>query len=135
MTSGRLPLPSTWRFDFGDYTSLGSTFQKFLANINLFSLAVYNLLNGGIGFANLQRSIYTVTVMAGPTTTLSFVNPLPIAPSGLSLVQCLALGNTPQALSTSVSVGNWTFDGHTITVLNVSGLVDGVTYQIALEVM
>ena len=129
------PLPPVWKWDFGDYSSLGATFQKFLANLNLFSLAVYNLFNGGIGFANVQRAIYSVTLTAGNVTPLSFVNPLDIAPSGLSLVQCLAIGNTAQALSTSVSVGNWSYDGKNINVLNVSGLVSGVQYQIALEVM
>ena len=129
------PLPPVWKWDFGDYSSLGATFQKFLANLNLFSLAVYNLFNGGIGFANMQRAIYSVTLTAGNVTPLSFVNPLDIAPSGLSLVQCLAIGNTAQALSTSVSVGNWSYDGKNINVLNVSGLVSGVQYQIALEVM
>ena len=103
--------------------------------LNLFSLAVYNLFNGGIGFANMQRAIYSVTLTAGNVTPLSFVNPLDIAPSGLSLIQCLAIGNTAQALSTSVSVGNWSYDGKNINVLNVSGLVSGVQYQIALEVM
>ena len=129
------PLPPVWKWDFGDYSSLGATFQKFLANLNLFSLAVYNLFNGGIGFANMQRAIYSVTLTAGNVTPLSFVNPLDIAPSGLSLIQCLAIGNTAQALSTSVSVGNWSYDGKNINVLNVSGLVSGVQYQIALEVM
>jgi hypothetical protein len=128
-------LPPIYRFDWGDYLQLGATFQKFLANLNLFTLGVYNLLNGGIGFANLQRSIYKATVTAGNVTPLSFVNPLSIAPSGLSLVQCLAVGATAQALSSSVSVGNWTYDGKTISVLNISGLVSGVTYQIALEVL
>ena len=127
-------LPSVWRFDLGDYTGLGSVFSKFLSNLNLFTLACYNILNGGIGFQNMQRAIYRITVTAGEYTPLSFVNPLPVAPSGLSLVQCLAVGNTPQALSSSVSVGNWMYNGKTISVLNISGLVAGVTYQIALEV-
>ena len=135
MANGNQPLPSTWRFDYGDYSPLGATFQKFLSNLNLFTLAVYNILNGGVGFQNLQRTIYSVTLTAGQVTPISFVNPLPIAPSGLSLVQCLAQGNTPQALSSSVSVGNWTFDGSTITILNVSGLVAGVTYKLSLEIM
>ena len=127
-------LPSLWRFDYGDYTSLGSTFQKFLANLNLFTLAVYNLLNGGIGFANMQRTIYRTTVTASTVTPLSFVNSLTIAPSGLSVVQVLAVGTTPQALSTSVSAANFVYDGKNINILNISGLVAGVTYNIALEV-
>ena len=135
MANGNQPLPPLYRFDYGDYSSLGATFQKFLSNLNLFTLAVYNILNGGVGFQNLQRTIYSVVLTAGQVTPLSFVNPLSIAPSGLSLVQCLAQGNTPQALSSSVSVGNWTFDGSTITILNVSGLVAGVTYKLSLEIM
>ena len=80
MSQPRLQLPSTYRFDFGDYASLGPVFQKFLGGLNIFTLAVYNLLNGGIGFANLQRALYSVTVTAGATTPLSFVNPLPVPP-------------------------------------------------------
>ena len=128
-------LPSLWRFDYGDYSQLGSTFQKFLANLNLFTLAVYNILNGGITFENMQRSIYKATITAGEITPMSFVNPLSIPPNGLHLVQALAVGNTTQALTSSVSVGNWTYDGSVINILNISGLVAGVTYQIALEVM
>ena len=128
-------LPNLWRFDFGDYSTLGSTFQKFLANLNLFTLAIYNIVNGGITFENMERSIYKVTITAGNITPMSFVNPLSIAPSGLHLVQALAVGNTPQALTSSVSVGNWDYDGKNINIYNISGLVTGVTYQIALEVM
>ena len=127
-------LPPVWRFDFGDYTSLGATFQKFLSNINLFTLAVYNALNGGIGFQNLQRSIYSVTVTAGTTTPLTFVNPLSIAPSGISIVRVLLPGKTNTPLTSAVSAANWIYDGKYITVLNITGLTSGLSYQISLEV-
>jgi hypothetical protein len=127
-------LPPVWRFDFGDYTSLGATFQKFLSNINLFTLAVYNALNGGIGFQNLQRAIYSVTVTAGTTTPLTFVNPLSIAPSGISIVRVLLPGKTNTPLANAVSAANWIYDGKYITVLNITGLTSGLSYQISLEV-
>lgn len=127
-------LPPVWRFDFGDYQQLGETFQKFLANLNLFTLAVYNLFNGGIGFANLQRYIYTQTVTAGATTPLSFVNPLPVAPSGVSVVKILLVGNTNAAISNAISAANWFYDGKNINVLNIAGLTNGSSYQISLEV-
>jgi hypothetical protein len=128
-------LPPIWRFDFGDYTGLGAIFQKFLSNLNLFTLSVYNLLNGGIGFANLQRTVYSTTVLAGTTTPLVFVNPLTISPSGISVVQALQEGKTNTALTTAVSAANWYFDGKNINILNITGLTSGNTYQIALEVM
>lgn len=127
-------LPPIWRFDFGDYTSLGASFQKFLSNLNLFSLAVYNLLNGGIGYENMQRKIYSTTVLASTTTPVSFVNPLPIAPSGVSLVKVLLVGTTNTAITNSVSASNWFFDGTNINVLNVAGLTSGSSYKISLEV-
>ena len=129
------PLPPVFRFDFGDYTSLGSVFQKFLANLNLFTLAVYNLLNKGIGFQNLQRSIYTTSVLASSTTPLSFVNPLTVPPSGLCLVQVLLEGKTQTTLTSSISVANWVFDGRNINILNIAGLTSGKNYQISVEVM
>lgn len=128
-------LPPVWRFDFGDYLGLGSVFQKFLSNLNLFTLAVYNALNKGIGFDNLQRSLYSTTVLAGATTPLSFVNPLTIAPSGLAVVQVLQEGNVNTALVDAVSVANFYYDGRNINVLNITGLTSGEAYRIVLEVM
>ncbi len=127
-------LPPVWRFDFGDYAGLGSVFQKFLANLNLFSLATYNALNGGIGFANMQRAIYKISVIGATNTTLSFVNPLSIAPSGVSLV-AVAIKATPLvAITNSVSVANWSYDGRNINILSIPGLTSGVTYTLSLEV-
>ena len=128
-------LPQIWKFDFGDYSSLGVTFQKFLSNVNIFTQAVYNFMNGGVGFGNLQRTIYTETVTAGTTTPISFVNPLTVAPSGVSLVKCLLVANTPTAISNAISVANWYFDGENINILNIAGLTSGSSYNVSIEVM
>jgi hypothetical protein len=128
-------LPPIWRFDFGDYSSLGATFQKFLSNINLFTLAVYNLMNGGIGFANMQRSVYSTTVTAGTTTPMTFVNPLSIAPSGISVVKVLLQSATATPITSAVSAANWFYDGKNVNILDITGLTSGKTYQISLEVM
>jgi hypothetical protein len=128
-------LPPVWRFDFGDYAGLGSIFQKFLANMNLFTLATYNALNGGIGFANMQRSIYKTNVTAAATTTLSFVNPLSIPPSGISVVY-VALKSAPLTpITSAVSAANWFYDGKNINILSIPGLTSGSAYTISLEVM
>lgn len=128
-------LPPLWRFDYSDYSGLGSVFQKFLSNLNLFTLNVYNLLNGGIGFANMQRSIYTVTVTAKTTTTISFVNPLPVAPSGVVLVRAVVSTATSTPITNAVSVANWGFDGKNINILSVPGLTVGTSYTLSIEVM
>lgn len=128
-------LPPIFRFDFGDYSALGSVFQKFLANLNLFTLAVYNILNGGVGFQNMQRVIYKTTVLAGATTPLVIVNPLSIAPSGVSVVQVLQNGKTNTVLTTAVSAANFYYDGKNIQILNITGLTSGQNYQLALEIM
>lgn len=129
-------LPPTWRFDFGDYQSLGPTFQKFLANLNLFTLAIYNLMNGGIGISNMQRSFYSTTVTGGSSTTaLSFVNPLPIPPSGVSLIQVTVNPSMTTAITSAVCVSNFYYDGKNINILNITGLTTGVVYNIVLEVM
>lgn len=128
-------LPPTWRFDYGDYSELGSAFQKFLSSLNLFTLAVYNIVNKGIGFANMQRSVYSATIQATTATTLSFVNPLPIPPSGVVVIKVLLNGNTNVAITNVVSVANWYFDGKNINILSVTGLTAGSSYDISLEVM
>jgi hypothetical protein len=129
-------LPPLWRFDFGDYTALGPIFQKFLSNLNLFTLAIYNLVNKGIGFSNLQRAVYSTTVLAKSTTTLTFVNPLGIAPSGLHVVQVLLAGGASATpITSSVSASNWYYDGKNINILAITGLTAGSSYQISLEVM
>lgn len=127
-------LPPVWRFDFGDYSALGSVFQKFLANLNLFTLSVYNALNGGLGFSNMQRSIYSQTILAAATTSLSFVNPLPIQPSGVAVVKVTLVGANATAITSAVSAANWYYDGKNINILNISGLTPGSSYQISLEV-
>ncbi len=104
-------LPPVWRWDFGDYSGLGAVFQKFLANLNLFSLSVYNALNGGIGFSNMQRAIYSARVVGATITPLSFVNPLPIAPSGISVVKIVLPGANATPLTSPVSAANWVYDG------------------------
>ena len=128
-------LPPVWRFDYGDYAGLGPLFQKFLANINLFTVAVYNLLNGGIGFGNMQRTIYSTTVLAAATTPLSFVNPLPVAPSGVAVVKVMLTTANATAISSAVSAANWYYDGRNINILNISGLTPGSNYSLSLEVM
>ncbi len=128
-------LPPIWRFSFEDYTALGPAFQKFLANLNLFTLAIYNLMNGGIGFANLQRTVYSTTILAQVTTPLVFVNPLTVPPSGLNVVQVLKDGTTNSPLTAAVSAANWFYDGKNINVLNITGLTPGSNYQISVEVM
>ena len=128
-------LPPIWRFDWSDYQELGTAFQKFIANLNLFTLAVYNLMNGGIGFANMQRSIYNKTVTAASTTTFSFVNPLPIVPSGLSLVKVSLASNGAAAVTSAVSIASWYYDGKNINVLSVPGLTSVLTYNLSIEVM
>lgn len=128
-------LPPVWRFDFGDYGALGPVFQKFLSNLNLFTLAVYNILNGGIGFQNLQRAIYSTQVVADTVTPLQFVNPLGVAPSGVAVVQVTLDAAVATAITSAVSVANWYYDGRNINILNITGLTAGETYAISLEVM
>ena len=128
------PLPPVYRFDFGDYASLGAMFQKFLGNLNLFTLNVYNLLNGNIGFSNLQREVYTTSVIAGTTTPLSFVNPLSVAPSGITVCRVVLTNNILSAITTAISAANWTFDGKNINITDIVGLTAGSKYTISLEV-
>jgi len=128
------PLPPIYKFDFGDYAALGSVFQKFLQNINLFTLNTYNLLNGGIGFANMQRIIYSFTITAGTTTSFSFVNPLPIAPSGVFLSRIVLSNAVATPIPGTCSVANWYYDGKFINLLNITGLVSGSNYTISVEV-
>lgn len=130
-----LPLPQIFRFDFGDYISMGDTFQKFLGNLNLFTLSIYNLMNGGVGFSNMQRALYRTTVTAGTTTPITFVNPLTITPSGVQVVQVLKQGATNVAITSAVTAANWFYDGRNVNVLEITGLTSGSTYNIVLEVM
>lgn len=127
-------LPPIWRFDFGDYSGLGGIFQKFLANLNLFTLNVYNALNGGIGFSNMQRIAYSATVTAGTTTPLKIVNPLSITPSCIYIAKVTVKGSDNTVITNAVSAANWTFDGKNINILNIVGLTSGTAYNITLEI-
>ena len=124
-SSTSTPLPSVYRFDPADYSGLGSIFDKFIGNLNLFSQPVYNLLNGSLSFSNFERAIYKIPIKGG--ATLKFVNPISIPPSGLNVAQVV-----PVPVN-AVSVAGWSFDGTNITVTPI-GLTTSTLYSITLEV-
>lgn len=129
------PLPPVWRFNFGDYVGLGPIFQRFLGMLNSFNQDIFNLMNGGIGFSNMQRSVYKTSIVGSANVSLSFVNPLNIPPTGLALIQIAEAANPLAPISSSVSVANWYFDGQQINILSIPGLTSGIKYNLTLEVM
>jgi hypothetical protein len=53
----------------------------------------------------------------------------------IHVVKVLLSGKTNTALTVAVSAANWFYDGKNINILNITGLTNGSTYSISLEVM
>lgn len=129
-------LPSIQRLKFEDYarqTDWKQAFEALVASLNLFMTPTYNILNGGIGYMNLQiPQIYQTVITAAATTTFSFVNPLSIQPKAVLLGNCwTGLQSTHPAVALQVY---WHYTGNTIQIDNIVGLTAGTQYNLTLVV-
>src|SRR5689334_242590 len=71
-------LPTTRRFKFEDYSGAPQWFATFLQALNLFTDAVYQILDGGVTYQNVvspQIVVRTITAPASGSTTFNFTNP------------------------------------------------------------
>lgn len=137
MSTSQSNLPTIQRFKYEDYaraTDWQQAFQLLINSLNLFVTPVYNILNSGITYMNLQvPQLFTKVVTAGSTTTFSFVNPLAIQPSAVLLGNVwTGIPSTHPASACSVF---WHYTNNTIQIDNIIGLTSGTQYTIVLVVL
>ena len=132
-------LPTIQRLKFEDYANSAdwkAAFQSLVNSLNLFMTPVYNILNGGVAYMNLQApQLYTkilTSAAAATGNTFTFTNPLPIAPSAV------IVGNVwtglPSTHPTTCQVF-WHYTGNSVVVDSVTGLTSGSQYTLVLVVL
>lgn len=131
--------PSIQRFYSDDYKEAPAWFKStFLSTLNLFVFPTYNALNKNLTVdANLNQAYETITVTGNSTpanNTASFLNPIQGNPTGLTVVN-VQITNTPTPTFPTAPVqAFFSFDGTSINIAAITGLSNGVVYQITLRV-
>lgn len=129
-------VPTNRTFKFEDYPGAEQWFAQFLQALNLFTGAIYDMVNGNISYQNLtipKTFTKTLTTPAAGSPTFTFANPLRIAPTWV------VLGNVYQGTSTSTHPSSppvvlWHYSQGTIYVDNVTNLTASTQYTLTLVV-
>lgn len=130
-------LPTNQEFKFENYPGAEQWFQQFLNSLNLFTTAVYQILNGGVTYQNLtvpKTLTRTVTTPASGPVTFSFTNPLRIQPQAVLLGNVYVNGN-PSSHPTDASCVYWHLSQGSIYVDDIPNLTASTTYVITLVVL
>lgn len=131
--------PSIQRFYSDDYKEAPSWFKStFLNTLNLFVFPTYNALNKNLTVGqNLNQAYETITVTGSATATdntASFLNPIQGDPSGVTVVNVQVIDTPTPTFPTAAIQAFFTFDGTSINIGSITGLSNGVVYQITLRV-
>lgn len=130
-------LPTNQEFKFENYPGADQWFQQFLSSLNLFTTAVYGILNGGVTYQNLTvPKTYTKTITtpdSGPVT-FNFTNPLRIQPTSVIVGNVYVNGQPSSHPSDSTCV-YWHVSQGTIYVDDIPNLTTSTTYVITLVVL
>jgi hypothetical protein len=123
-----------------DYQGSPTWFTKFLGNLNIFTLAVYNALDADLTVPeNLAEARFTLNITGGSSATswngpTSFKNPLASQLSDLWVTKVVINGNTVYTpVTTSIGPIDWTASASTVTINSIPGLTNGVEYTISLR--
>jgi len=130
-------LPTNQEFKFENYPGAEQWFQQFLNSLNLFTTAVYGILNGGVTYQNLTvPKVYTktITTPASGPVTFNFTNPLRIQPQAVLLGNVYVNGN-PSSHPSSASNVYWHVSQGAIYVDDIPNLTASTTYVITLVVL
>ncbi len=134
-------LPSTKRFYSEDYQEAENWFQRFLAQLNLFTEPMYNILNAGVDVdANTSEEIYTLQItsagVASSDNTFLFTPKKFVgAPHGIILGQCIY--NAASGVATAVGnpvTFDWIYTGSQIQILAIYGLTATASYTLSLRI-
>lgn len=127
-------LPTNQEFKFENYPGAEQWFAQFLQSLNLFTTAVYQILNGGVTYQNLLvPKVYTATVTADASgdMTFNFTNPLRINPTAVLLGNIYENGQ-PSSHPTNSTSAYWHVSQNTIYVDQIPNLTASTTYVVTL---
>lgn len=132
-----LPASTSRQFNPADYKGAPDWFiNRFLSNLNLFTDPVYIALQNGLTFLqNFNAQYFTQQIIAGALPSdnaFSFQSSIRGKPIEVIKASCNVQGN----LSTPIAPVDfsWYPDGGTVFITAVSGLTQGVTYNLTLRV-
>lgn len=131
--------PSIQRFYSDDYKEAPNWFkQNFLNTLNLFVFPTYNALNKNLTVGENLNMNYPVISVIGSSTptnnTASFLNPIEGNPTGVTVLNVVVTNTATPTFPASTIQVFWSFDGTSIDIGSITGLSDGVSYEITLRV-
>ena len=131
--------PSISRFYSDDYKDAPTWFKgNFLNTLNLFVYPTYNALSKNLTVTdNLNMDYYTFSLTGSATATknvVNFLSPIQGTPVGVTIVDVQVIGVPTQTYPTTAIQCYWTFDGTSINIGSITGLSNGVVYQITVRV-
>lgn len=134
-------LPSTKRFYSEDYAESPEWFKRYLAQSNLFTEPIYNILNAAVDVeANTNEEIYQLTVTDASATasdnTFTFTPKKFVgAPRGIIVGQCLLQSSNGIATANGGPVTiDWAYTGSQVSILAIHNLTAGESYSINLRI-
>ena len=131
--------PSIQRFYSDDYKEAPNWFKSsFLNTLNLFVFPTYNALNKNLTVGdNINQAYETITVTGNSTpanNTSSFLNPIQGNPTGVTVLNVQIQNIPTPTFPTAAIQVFWSFDGTSISIGSITGLSNGVVYEITLKV-
>lgn len=129
-------LPTTRRFQPGDYKSLPDAFTgRFLSALNLFTDPVYVALQNGLTFLqNFNAQNYSFQITGGAAANnnaVQFRQTITGRPSALEICSVNFVDPTVPVLA-AVSL-SWYADSGTVFITAVPGLIAGSVYNITVR--
>lgn len=131
------PLPSSRRFNPGDYKGMPEIFLgRFLSSLNLFTEPVFAILQKGLNFyENFNAQVYPFQIVGGATAS---DNILQFKSTVQGRVRALELcsvneSNDPTAPVTNAVGFSWYTDSGNIYITAIAGLTAGTTYTILVR--
>jgi hypothetical protein len=99
---------------------------------------IYNIINGNIDFANLNRQLSSIDVImdsAGKVLNAGQIKiTLKTRVAGLNVLSAVNLLN-PGVYPTSAPFVSWSTNANILTILNITGLQPSSQYRLTLEII
>lgn len=130
-------LPTNQEFKFENYPGAEPWFAQFLQTLNLFTTAVYQILNGGVTYQNLtipKTYTKTITTPASGPVIFNFTSPIRIQPQAV-LIGNVYVNGQPSSHPSSATCVYWHFSQGSIYVDDIPNLTASTTYVITLAVL
>lgn len=133
-------LPPFKQFLPEDYEGAPNWFSKFLSNLNIFTLSLYNAVDGNLNvFTNLAEARFTLNVTGGSSATswtgpTSFKNPLGVQLNDLWITR-IVIDGQPVYTPNTATIGpiDWQASTTTVQINAIPGLTNGTQYTITLR--